>query len=42
MKRRGSHILKTIGSQLAVMLSALRADRLLPPVTYLVLISDRG
>jgi hypothetical protein len=38
VRRRGSHIFKTIGSQMAVR-SALRAGRLLPPGRFLVLIS---
>jgi hypothetical protein len=40
--RRGSHIFQTIGSQVAVRLSALRAGRPLPPGRFLVLISVRG
>jgi hypothetical protein len=39
--RRGSHILWTIGSQMAVMLSALCAGRPLPPERFLLLISVR-
>jgi hypothetical protein len=31
MRRRGSHIAQTIGSQMAVRLSALHAGRTLPP-----------
>jgi hypothetical protein len=31
VRRRGSHILETVGSQMAVRLSALRTDRPLPP-----------
>jgi hypothetical protein len=31
VRRRGSHIFKTVGSQMAVRLSALRAGRPLPP-----------
>jgi hypothetical protein len=41
MIRRGSHIFKTIGSQMAVRLSALRADSPLTPGRLLVLISVR-
>jgi hypothetical protein len=37
-----SHILQTIGSQMAVRLSALRAGRPLPPGRSLVLISLRS
>jgi hypothetical protein len=37
-----THFLYTIGSQMAVRLSALRADRPLPPGRFLVLISVRG
>jgi hypothetical protein len=42
VRRRGSHIFRTISSQMAARLSALRADTLLPPARYLVLISVRG
>jgi hypothetical protein len=38
MRRRGSHILQTIGSQIVVRLSALRVSRPLPPARFLVLI----
>jgi hypothetical protein len=41
VRRRGSHILYTIDSRMAVRLSALRAGRPLPP-RFLVLISVRG
>jgi hypothetical protein len=41
MKRRGSHIFYTIGSQIAVM-SVLRAGRPVPPRRSLVLISVTG
>jgi hypothetical protein len=37
--RRDSHIVQTIGSQMAVRLSALRAGRPLSPGKFLVLIS---
>jgi hypothetical protein len=40
LRRRGSHIFYTIGSQMAVRLSALRAGRYLPG-RFLVLISVR-
>jgi hypothetical protein len=39
VRRRGSHIFYTFGSKMAVRLSALRADRPLPPGRFLVLIS---
>jgi hypothetical protein len=39
---RGSHIFHTIGSQMAVSLSALLDGRPLPPGIFLVLISVRG
>jgi hypothetical protein len=42
VRRRGSHIFYTIGSQMAVSLPALRAGRPLPPGRFLVLISVRG
>jgi hypothetical protein len=42
VRRRCSHIFWTIGSQIAVRLSALRAGRPLPPGIFLVLISLRG
>jgi hypothetical protein len=42
VRRRGSHILKTIGTQMAVRLSALRAGHSFPPGRILVLISLRG
>jgi hypothetical protein len=42
VRRRGSHIFNTIGSQMAVRLSALRVGRSLPPGRSLVLISLRG
>jgi hypothetical protein len=42
VRRRGSHIFYTIGSQMAVRLSALRAGRHLPPGRFLVLISVRS
>jgi hypothetical protein len=41
VRRRGSHIFYTIGTQMAVRLSALRACRPLPPGRFLVLISVR-
>jgi hypothetical protein len=41
VRRRGSHIFWTIGSQMAVR-SASRAGRALPPGRFLVLISVRG
>jgi hypothetical protein len=40
--RGGSHIFKTIGSQMAVRLSALRTGRPLSTGRFLVLISVRG
>jgi hypothetical protein len=40
--RRGCHIFYTIGSEMALRLSALRAGRHLPPRKFLVLISVRG
>jgi hypothetical protein len=42
VRRRGSNIFQIIGSQIAMRLSALRADRPLPPERFLVLISVRG
>jgi hypothetical protein len=42
VRRRGFHIFYTIGSHMAVRLSALRAGRPLPPGRFLVLISVRG
>jgi hypothetical protein len=39
---RGSHIFWTIGSQMAVRLSALRTDCPLLPARFLVLVSVRG
>jgi hypothetical protein len=42
VRRRGSHIYYTIGSEMAVRLSALRARCPLPPGRFLVLISVRG
>jgi hypothetical protein len=39
---RGSHILSTIGSQMAVRFSALRTGHPLPAERFLVLISVRG
>jgi hypothetical protein len=42
VRRRGSHIFETIGSQMAVRLSAPRAGRPLPLGRFLVLISVRG
>jgi hypothetical protein len=42
VRRRGSHILLTIGSQMAVRLSALRAGCPLPSERFLMLISVRG
>jgi hypothetical protein len=42
VRRRGSHIFHTIGSQMAVRLSALRADHPLPSGRFQVLISVRG
>jgi hypothetical protein len=38
VSRRGSHIFETIGPQMAVRLSALRADHRLTPGRFLVLI----
>jgi hypothetical protein len=38
----GSHIFQTFGSQMEAMLPTLGADRFLPPVRFLVLISVRG
>jgi hypothetical protein len=42
VRRRGSHILQTVGSQMAVRLSALRSGRSLPIGKFLVLITVRG
>jgi hypothetical protein len=42
VRRQGSHIFYTIGSQMAVKLSALRAGRPLAPGRFLVLISIKG
>jgi hypothetical protein len=42
LRRRGSHIVYTVGSQMAVRLSALRAGHPLSPGRLLVLISGRG
>jgi hypothetical protein len=42
LRRRGSHIFQTTVSQMAVKVSALRADHPLPPGRILVLISARG
>jgi hypothetical protein len=42
VRRRDSHMFYTIGSQMAMNLSALRAGRPLPPGRFLVLISVRG
>jgi hypothetical protein len=42
VRRRGSHIFYTIGSQMAVGLSDLRICRPLPPRPFLILISVRG
>jgi hypothetical protein len=42
VRRRGSHIFQTVGSQMAVRLSALHASHPLPPETFLILISVRG
>jgi hypothetical protein len=39
VERRGSHILRTIGSQMAVRLSGLRASRHLSPLRFMVLLS---
>jgi hypothetical protein len=39
LRRRGFNVFLKIGSQMAVRLSALRADRPLPPEIFLVLIS---
>jgi hypothetical protein len=41
VKRRGPHIFYTVGSQMTVRLSALRAGRPLPPGSFLALISVR-
>jgi hypothetical protein len=42
VRRRGFYIFQTIGSQMTVRMSALRAGRPLPPGRFLVLISVRG
>jgi hypothetical protein len=42
MRLRGSHIFYTIGSQMAVRMSALHTGRFYPPGRFLVLISVRG
>jgi hypothetical protein len=42
VRRQGFHIFWTIGSHMAVRLSALRAGRPLPPGRFMVLISVRG
>jgi hypothetical protein len=42
VRRRGSHIFYTVGSEMAVRLSALRAGRSLSPGRFLILISVRG
>jgi hypothetical protein len=42
VRRRSSHIFHRVGSQMAVRLSALRADSPLPPGRLLVHISVRG
>jgi hypothetical protein len=42
VRRRGSHIFYTIGIQIAVRLSALRAGRFISPGRFVVLISVRG
>jgi hypothetical protein len=42
VRRRGSHIFWTIGSQMTVRLSALCTSHPLPPGRFLVLISVRG
>jgi hypothetical protein len=42
VRRRGSQIFYTIGSQMAVRLSALRASRSLAPERFLILIYVRG
>jgi hypothetical protein len=41
VRRRGSHILLTVGSQMAMRLSALRAGRPLPSGRFIMLISVR-
>jgi hypothetical protein len=41
VRRRGSHIFETVGSQMTVRLSALREAPLYPPGIFLVLISVR-
>jgi hypothetical protein len=42
VRRRGSHIFWTVGTQMVVRLSALRAGRPLPPGRFLVLIPVTG
>jgi hypothetical protein len=42
VRRRGSHISQTIGSQMAVRLPSLRAGHPLPPGGFVVLISVKG
>jgi hypothetical protein len=42
VRRRDSHILYTVGSQMVVRLSILRSGRPLPPGRFLVLIYVRG
>jgi hypothetical protein len=42
VRRQDSHVFYTIGSQMALRLSALRAGRPLPQGRFLVLISARG
>jgi hypothetical protein len=42
VRHHGSHIFQTIGSQMAVMLSALHVNHPSPPERFLVFISVRG
>jgi hypothetical protein len=42
VRRRGSHVFQTIGSQMTVRLSALHTGCPLPPERFLVLIYVRG
>jgi hypothetical protein len=42
VRHRGFHMFKTVDSQMAVMLSALRSWRLLPPGIFMVLISVKS